>query len=394
MNRELVSKMRYSTEFRNQEDDAWYTVMVTLEEKETLRITYEKFTDEVDQLFIPSFFDSLEDLQEFEKRFRPLSIQVQDHECRKLVPGVKVCASQHFIPDDLRFYDAIVEAVEERPHSRKKNEECHCTFILFWLHGPNSGNMTAAEIGDICTVQPIIEVDPVVASFLEIVKKRIASKSGQEMVPNCNRGIENKNRLSLFEQMQKGRRRAKRSVLGDGSPKVSLDENMEDIELEGKRNVCMILMGNLDKELCPSTAVEFLCKHTQVSTSVFIFSSLSSEIYTRGAIMSQTEQDFQKLCDFLTNPNHIITSSTGRPWTVIEKQVGLKNIKASIGILVPGSEDVSQEGKNRTSNNLKVVYSGTHEFKRASAMRELFLEFSDHQIRLHMKLALLEGECV
>lgn len=111
MNRELVSKMRYSTEFRNDEDDAWYTVMVTLEEKETLRITYEKFTDEVDQLFIPSFFDSLEDLQEFEKRFRPLSIQVQDHECRKLVPGVRVCASQHFIPDDLRFYDAIVEAV-------------------------------------------------------------------------------------------------------------------------------------------------------------------------------------------------------------------------------------------------------------------------------------------
>lgn len=27
-----------------------------------------------------------------------------------------------------------------------------------------------------------------------------------------------------------------------------------------------------------------------------------------------------------------------RPWTVIEKQVGLKNIKASIGTLVPGSE--------------------------------------------------------
>lgn len=87
--------------------------------------------------------------------------------------------------------------------------------------------------------------------------------------------------------------------------------------LEGKRNVCMILMGNLDKELSPSTTVEFLHKHTQVSASVFIFSSLSSEIYTRGAIMSQTEQDFQKLYDFLTNPNHIITSSTGRYYVCI-----------------------------------------------------------------------------
>jgi hypothetical protein len=87
---------------------------------------------------------------------------------------------------------------------------------------------------------------------------------------------------------------------------------MEDKELEAKRNVCMILIGNLDKELCPSTAVEFLYKHTQVSASVFIFPSLSLEIYTRGAIMLHTEQDFQKLCDFLTNPNYIITSSTGR----------------------------------------------------------------------------------
>ncbi|RHN51269.1 hypothetical protein MtrunA17_Chr6g0466711 [Medicago truncatula] len=87
---------------------------------------------------------------------------------------------------------------------------------------------------------------------------------------------------------------------------------MEDKELEGKRNVCMILIGNVDKELCPSTAVEFLYKHTQVSASIFIFPSLSFEIYTRGAIMTHTEQDFQKLCDFLTEQNYIITSSTGR----------------------------------------------------------------------------------
>jgi len=101
----------YVTEFKNYEDGAWYTVMVTLEEKETLRVRYEKFTDEEDNIFEPSFFESLEELVEFEKRFRPLSVQVQDYECRKLVKGVRVCASLHFTPDDLRFYDAVVDTV-------------------------------------------------------------------------------------------------------------------------------------------------------------------------------------------------------------------------------------------------------------------------------------------
>ncbi|WJX77645.1 hypothetical protein P8452_60932 [Trifolium repens] len=70
----------------------------------------EKTTDDVDQLFEPSFFGSLEDLQDFEKRFRPLSIQVQDHECGKLIPNVKDCASRHFGPDDLRFWDAVIDS--------------------------------------------------------------------------------------------------------------------------------------------------------------------------------------------------------------------------------------------------------------------------------------------
>jgi len=101
----------YVTEFRNYVDDAWYTVSVTLEGNESLRVKYEKNTDEIDNLFEPGFFNSMEDLQDFETRFRPLSVQVQDHECRELVPGVRVCASKEFAPDDLRFYDAVVDSV-------------------------------------------------------------------------------------------------------------------------------------------------------------------------------------------------------------------------------------------------------------------------------------------
>ncbi|KAH1241529.1 hypothetical protein GmHk_07G019100 [Glycine max] len=44
-----------------------------------------------------------------------------------------------------------------------------------------------------------------------------------------------------------------------------------------------------------------------------------------------------------------------------------------------------------TSNNLKVVHSGTKEFKIASNKRDLFLGFSEHQEQLRKKLALEEG---
>ncbi|KAG4906701.1 hypothetical protein JHK82_055348 [Glycine max] len=50
-----------------------------------------------------------------------------------------------------------------------------------------------------------------------------------------------------------------------------------------------------------------------------------------------------------------------------------------------------QKTKRGTSNNLKVVHSGTKEFKIASNKRDLFLGFSEHQERLRKKLALEEG---
>lgn len=87
---------------------------------------------------------------------------------------------------------------------------------------------------------------------------------------------------------------------------------MEDKELEGTKDVCMILITNIDKELCPLTITEFLRRHTSVSARVVIFPSFSMEVYTKGAIMVNSTREFQELCDFLNNPNRIITSSTGR----------------------------------------------------------------------------------
>ncbi|KAH1260892.1 hypothetical protein GmHk_02G003893 [Glycine max] len=50
----------------------------------------------------------------------------------------------------------------------------------------------------------------------------------------------------------------------------------------------------------------------------------------------------------------------------------------------------SSFSKRGTSNNLKVVHSGTKEFKIASHKRDLFLGFSEHQERLRKKFALEE----
>ncbi|KAH1221122.1 hypothetical protein GmHk_12G034614 [Glycine max] len=51
----------------------------------------------------------------------------------------------------------------------------------------------------------------------------------------------------------------------------------------------------------------------------------------------------------------------------------------------------AKKRKRGTSNNLKVVHSGTKEFKIASNKRDLFLGFSEHEERLRKKLALEEG---
>lgn len=116
---EEEEEANYTTEFRNHDDDAWYTVWVKLvgnqTQPQTLRVRYDKFSEAEDNLFELSNFESFENLRDFSQRFRPLSRQIQDDECRLLVHGVKVCACQHRLPDDARFYDAIIEGVRHSP---------------------------------------------------------------------------------------------------------------------------------------------------------------------------------------------------------------------------------------------------------------------------------------
>lgn len=103
----------YDTEFRYRADDAWYSVRVILEGElgEVLRVKYDNFPDNNDNVFIAESFKSEEELYEFIARFRKVSAQLQDQDCSKVVKGNRVCASDSFGHDDVHFYDAIVDGV-------------------------------------------------------------------------------------------------------------------------------------------------------------------------------------------------------------------------------------------------------------------------------------------
>jgi len=109
---EAVPVATYATEFRAYKDDAWYTVCVLLN-GDTLTVKYANFSSQYDDAFQPSDFGDWRELELFKRRFRPLSKQLQDDECRLLSPGVRVCACHSFAHDDVRFYDALVDGVSE-----------------------------------------------------------------------------------------------------------------------------------------------------------------------------------------------------------------------------------------------------------------------------------------
>jgi hypothetical protein len=86
-------------------------VMVTIEDNTKLRVRVEKFTDDVDQFFEPSFFGSLEDLDDFEKRFRHSTFRFR----MMIVVSISynTCYGLRFSPFrpyDLRFYDVVVSS--------------------------------------------------------------------------------------------------------------------------------------------------------------------------------------------------------------------------------------------------------------------------------------------
>ncbi|KAL2494290.1 hypothetical protein Fot_38047 [Forsythia ovata] len=169
----------YDLEYRDNGDDAWYAVNLVMPEfGVTLTVKYLDFPDSCDVTFRADQFTTASEVDELMNRFRPVSRQMQDDECDKITNGVTVCASYSFGTDDLRFYDAVVKAVHHEKHSFVSGEEeCLCTFVLLWQHGPNVGNQTSAGIGSICILQQAAaQVHPRILRFSKAAKERIASE--------------------------------------------------------------------------------------------------------------------------------------------------------------------------------------------------------------------------
>lgn len=113
----LRENSHFNLEFRNPEDDAWYTARVDLslgnvDDETTLIVKFEGF-DGSDFKFSVGQFRTVAEVDEFVKRFRPLSEQFQDRECLNITKGTRVCAALSCLGDDLLYFDAAVDAVNQ-----------------------------------------------------------------------------------------------------------------------------------------------------------------------------------------------------------------------------------------------------------------------------------------
>ncbi|CAN1316093.1 hypothetical protein LINPERPRIM_LOCUS29937, partial [Linum perenne] len=164
------SPSSYNLEFRSISDDAWYAVRSVLRGKK-LTLKYKNFGDDV---FEPQSFSDLEELQEFKARFRSLSRQLRDSECKILAKGTAVSVSHSFHDHDNRFYDAVVDNVNREKHSFTGGKEiCKCIFTVVWQSGPWKGCVASKRIENICMVQSESELDPAVLQFSAMVSNEI-----------------------------------------------------------------------------------------------------------------------------------------------------------------------------------------------------------------------------
>ncbi|XVE72573.1 hypothetical protein DITRI_Ditri11bG0049200 [Diplodiscus trichospermus] len=302
----------------------------------------------------------------------------------------------------LSIYNPNAHKVLHNKHSNVNGEEvCECTFLLFWLHGPNVGNLTNKGVADVCLLQGS-ELQPKLASFMEIALQKIGkalykSISGTSNDLDCNCVAQHKENEDSPIVKQKAScaghlKQAKCACWSlskvwpsEGGIEVHC-ENRQDIDVGGDKNLFIVLVQNLEKELSPSVVSEFIHKETSISAQVDIFPSLPWVPYTNGVIMVDCKKDLQQLFGFLLNPNHFIVSLNGRPWVAAEKL----SLNDHWTMMLKSHNKLPNRMGSEFSNELKVVCAGTEEYKKAKELRDLFLDFIDHQQRLYKKLRIEE----
>ncbi|KAK9938151.1 hypothetical protein M0R45_014906 [Rubus argutus] len=395
-------------EFRSSRDDAWYDASVVTEDiggDRRLRIKFANFTDDHDELFNAKNLTTLQDLDELRSRVRHLSVQLQDSECSTVEKGLLVCAARSVQPGDRRFYDAFIDGVVPKEHRFVKGEqECTCSFILEWIHGPRVGTLTVLALENICRVWlPTVdeEIDPSLTSFLNEAKEKIentfSNSIGTSLLEGAYATDNNASRLrkrykgSSSQRLDKDTTRARGSLASSSSSKEMIDEpssrDGHDMDIGGVPHI--IFVENLEKGISSFTIMAFIYQQLSISCQAFVSPSKPSEVYTRGIIMLNSKKNLDKLSEFLGSPDRIIISSRGRPWAVTQDTLVDDTLRASIETFKLTSQPLGS--RTRSSNELKVVISGSQEYRKAKLLKDLFKEFTDHQRGLHERLLYEEG---
>ncbi|KAL6330023.1 hypothetical protein AAG906_039938 [Vitis piasezkii] len=411
-----VSKFEFQAD-----DGAWYNVLLELND-DALTVNYCLLSSDDHEVFKPTHFTTLDDLESFARRFRPSSLQLQDDECQKVVPCMRVLAACRSGCDDVRFYEAIIEEVERQDHTFENGiEVCCCNFLLHWLHGPSAGNLTCCRAADICLLQFTADTDPKVDSFLErsmeIIGKTSfcpastsrhdaaagAGDTGQSRIHFLNPGVSPlcEQRLKETRYLQQcenkggsfeGRISNLHKVIDDkylvGS---SFMRNIEEIgnlgnalnSMEELFGQYVIVIENLEEELSSANIAGFIREKIHISPEVYIYQSLLLQSYTWAVVMGNDKEELKKLRDFLCDPNQIIISSRGRPWVITDKVPRLGTLTR---LLLPRSGNRNI----RRGIGLKIVHSSSDEYQRAKQLRDSFMEFKNSQEKLKNHLALEE----
>ncbi|TYG94198.1 hypothetical protein ES288_A11G168900v1 [Gossypium darwinii] len=396
----LTAEEGYDTEFRSYADDAWYSVQLLLEgeRSEKLRVKYDEFPAESDNVFLADNFKSEDELHDFLGRFRKVSAQLQDPNCSKVVKGMRVCASDSFAAGEVLFYDAIVDDVLRKKHSNLNGkEECECIFLLFWLHGPNVGNLTNKGVADICLLQDS-ELHPKLIYFMEISMQNIlkalpdfvSGTTSDDLVCNIVARLRETNGRPLSGCLRQGKY-AQLSLSEVWPPQGGNCDNRQDTDVGGDKKLYVILVQNLEKDLSSSAVSKFIHEQTSIATQVYIFPSLPWEPYTNGVITMDCKKDVEQLFGFLQSPNQFTVSSSGRssiritacrPLVATEKL----SLNDHWTLMLKSPNKLLNRREGEFSSELKVVCSGTEEYKKAKELRDLFLQFIDHQKTLYKKL--------
>lgn len=373
----------YNLDYRSKKDDAWYTSAVVLEDGKQLRVKFRDFVDSYfDEVFSIADFSTKSDLQEFIRRFRCASVPIEDNECSRVIADMVVCATYKG-DGSVRFFDAIVDAVHYKEHTPEK---CLCTYLLVWQHGPEEGNITANSIEDICLIMPGA-VDPKVTDFAKLVKEKLGLVYKR---PFLSRKTSSDETLDELQDLDSA---GYSSYVGfsEGRGRFYPQLSDHDRDLGGvKETGChhYIILENLEKDLSPMSMMEFIHVQTSITPQAYLFPSLSAETYARGAVVVDSRPKLKRIYEFLSNPNHFIVSSSGRPWVIAEAVLRTGTFDTKLQSCLPLSEH-----KN-TGSGLMVVRLGTEEYKRAKQRKYLYMEFRKHLNGLLKRLDAEEKKCL